>query len=474
MHNNYQINTLLPEIIVFCSAIFLLTYGAFSKKRSFVNVNLLTLLTLFVASISLFFINSDTSAFNNSFVNNNLTIHIKLFVLIISTIVVYISSSYLKKNELNLFEYPILLLFSILGMLVMISSNDLIMLYISIELQSLALYVLVALKKSSLRASEAALKYFILGSIASAIILYGASMVYAITGETNYDLIKDFGEVHENNMIFSLGIVLILSGIAFKLSAAPFHMWTPDVYEGAPTSVTTVLITLPKVAALTVLIHLLMKPFLYQIEAWQPILIIISILSMLIGSISALRQDNLKRLFAFSTIANIGYVLIGFVSASDKAIEIAILYMLIYTISSLGIFSFIMLIRREDTQLASVSNISGIAKTNPIIAFSMVILLLSMAGIPPFAGFFTKLYVFTYAIEQGFLYLAIIAIIFSVVSAYYYLKIIKTMYLDDNNDELSSNLDKKQSLIVVVAALIMFFFVLYGDNLIKVISNFYV
>ena len=471
---NYQINTLLPEIIIFCSAILLLTYGAFSKNRSFANVNLFTIFTLLLSAMSLIFMNSETTAFNNSFVNNNLTIHIKLFVLIIAVVVVYISSSYLNQNKLNLFEYPILLLFSILGMLVMISSNDLIMLYISIELQSLALYVLVALKKSSLRASEAALKYFILGSIASAIILYGASMIYAITGETNYDLIKVLGKDLGNNMIFSLGIVLILSGIVFKLSAAPFHMWTPDVYEGAPTSITTVLITLPKVAALTVLIHLLVKPFLYQMEAWQPILIIISILSMLIGSISALRQDNLKRLFAYSTIANIGYVMIGLVAASDKAIETSILYMLIYTISSLGVFSFIMLIRREDTQLANVSNISGIAKTNPIIAFSMVILLLSMAGIPPFAGFFTKLYVFTYAVEQGFIYLAIIAIIFSVVSAYYYLKIIKTMYLDDNNDDLTSNLDKKQSLVVVTAALIMFLFVFYGDNLIQVISNFYV
>ena len=471
---NYQINTLLPEIIIFCSAILLLTYGAFSKNRCFVKVNLLTIFTLLLSAISLIFINSETTAFDNSFVNNKLTVHIKLFVLIIAAVVVYISSSYLNQNKLNLFEYPILLLFSILGMLVMISSNDLIMLYISIELQSLALYVLVALKKSSLRASEAALKYFILGSIASAIILYGASMVYAITGETNYDLIKVLGKDLGNNMIFSLGIVLILSGIVFKLSAAPFHMWTPDVYEGAPTSITTVLITLPKVAALTVLIHLLVKPFLYQMEAWQPILIIISILSMLIGSVSALRQDNLKRLFAYSTIANIGYVMIGLVAASDKAIETSILYMLIYTISSLGVFSFIMLIRREDTQLANVSNISGIAKTNPIIALSMVILLLSMAGIPPFAGFFTKLYVFTYAVEQGFIYLAIIAIIFSVVSAYYYLKIIKTMYLDDNNDELTSNLDKKQSLVVVTAALIMFLFVFYGDNLIKVINNFYV
>ena len=347
MLNYNQINTLLPEIIIFLSGILLLIYGAFSKNRSFVNVNFLTIFALFLAAISLFFVSDDAGAFNNSFINNNLTIHIKFFLLIIASIVFYVSSSYLRKNQLNIFEYPILLLFSILGMLVMISSNDLIMLYISIELQSLALYVLVALKKKSIKASEAAIKYFILGSLASAIILYGASMIYAITGQTNYDLIHIAGKELGNNMIFSLGIVLILSGIAFKLSAAPFHMWTPDVYEGAPTSVTTVFVTLPKIAALTVLIHLLIKPFLYQLESWQPIIIIVSILSMLIGSISALSQENLKRLFAYSTIANIGYVLIGIVSAKDKAIETALLYMFIYTISSLGVFSFIMFKKRR-------------------------------------------------------------------------------------------------------------------------------
>ena len=332
MLNSYQINTLLPEIIIFFSVLSLLIYGAFSKNRSFINVNFLIIVVLTIAALSIFFVNSKSAVFNNSFINNDLTIHIKLFVLIVGIIVVYISSSYLNKNELNIFEYPILLLFSILGMLVMISSNDLIMLYISIELQSLALYVLVALKKSSLKASEAALKYFILGSIASAIILYGASMIYAITGETNYDLIRLQGKELGENMMFSLGIVLILSGIAFKLSAAPFHMWTPDVYEGAPTSVTTVLVSLPKLAALTVLIHLLINPFVYQIESWQPIIVIISILSMLIGSVSALRQENMKRLFAYSTIANIGYVMIGLVSANEQAIETSLLYIFIYTV----------------------------------------------------------------------------------------------------------------------------------------------
>ena len=211
MLNSYQINTLLPEIIIFFSVLSLLIYGAFSKNRSFINVNFLIIVVLTIAALSLFFVNSKSAVFNNSFINNYLTIHIKLFVLIVGIIVVYISSSYLNKNELNIFEYPILLLFSILGMLVMISSNDLIMLYISIELQSLALYVLVALKKSSLKASEAALKYFILGSIASAIILYGASMIYAITGETNYGLMKVIAKELDNNMVFSFGIVLILS-----------------------------------------------------------------------------------------------------------------------------------------------------------------------------------------------------------------------------------------------------------------------
>tara|TARA_B100001121_G_scaffold226907_1_gene200174 strand:+ start:2017 stop:3369 length:1353 start_codon:yes stop_codon:yes gene_type:complete len=448
-------------------------YGAFVKNKNPSNLNILTLLTIFIASISLLFVPDKSSIASSTFINSLLTKYIKLFILILAFLVIYISSNYLKKNQIYFFEYPVLLIFSILGMLVMISANDLIILYISIELQSLSLYVLVALRRGSIKGSEAALKYFILGSIASAVILYGCSMVYSVVGATNYEIIKQFSNQSFDNLILSLGLVLIISGVAFKLSAAPFHMWTPDVYEGSPTSVTTVLITLPKLAALIVLVNLLLYPFQNQTITWVPIIIIISILSMAIGSISALKQDNLKRLFAFSTIANIGYVMIGLTSVNDEAIKASFLYMFIYTLATLGVFSFIMILRREDRQLVTVSDISGLSRSKPLLALSVAILLLSLAGIPPFGGFFGKLFIFTAAIEAGNLYLAIAGVIFSVISAYYYLKIIKTMYLDESSEELNYNLDQKQLFIIILMAFIMLFFVIYAETLITFINFIY-
>ena len=448
-------------------------YGAFVKNKNSSNLNILTLLTIFIASISLLFVPDKSSIASSTFINSLLTKYIKLFILILAFLVIYISSNYLKKNQIYFFEYPVLLIFSILGMLVMISANDLIILYISIELQSLSLYVLVALRRGSIKGSEAALKYFILGSIASAVILYGCSMVYSVVGATNYEIIKQFSDQSFDNLILSLGLVLIISGVAFKLSAAPFHMWTPDVYEGSPTSVTTVLITLPKLAALIVLVNLLLYPFQNQTITWVPIIIIISILSMAIGSISALKQDNLKRLFAFSTIANIGYVMIGLASVNDEAIKASFLYMFIYTLATLGVFSFIMILRREDRQLVTVSDISGLSRSKPLLALSVAILLLSLAGIPPFGGFFGKLFIFTAAIEAGNLYLAIAGVIFSVISAYYYLKIIKTMYLDESSEELNYNLDQKQLFIIILTAFLMLFFVIYAETLITFINFIY-
>ena len=466
-------NSILPEFILFISGMLLLMYGAFVKNKNSSNLNVLTLLTIFIASISLLFVPDKSSIASSTFINSLLTKYIKLFVLILAFLVIYISSNYLKRNQIYFFEYPVLLIFSILGMLVMISANDLIILYISIELQSLSLYVLVALRRGSIKGSEAALKYFILGSIASAVILYGCSMVYSVVGATNYEIIKQFSDQSFDNLILSLGLVLIISGVAFKLSAAPFHMWTPDVYEGSPTSVTTVLITLPKLAALIVLVNLLLNPFQNQTITWFPIIIIISILSMAIGSISALKQDNLKRLFAFSTIANIGYVMIGLASVNDEAIKASFLYMFIYTFATLGIFSFIMILRIEDRQLVTISDISGLSRSRPLLALSVAILLLSLAGIPPFGGFFGKLFIFIAAIEAGNLYLAIAGVIFSVISAYYYLKIIKTMYLDESSEELIYNLDQKQLFVIILMAFLMLFFVIYAETLITSINFIY-
>ncbi|MAH88547.1 MAG: NADH-quinone oxidoreductase subunit N [Pelagibacterales bacterium] len=468
-----NLNTILPEFFLFISGILLLVYGAFSNNKNFSNINILTIISIFICIISISFVPDNSSIANSAFVNSLFTNSIKTFILLLTFLAVYVSSNYLNKNQLNVFEYPVLLLFSVLGMLVMVSSNDLIFLYISIELQSLALYVLVALRRGSIKGSEASLKYFILGSIASAVILYGSSMVYSVVGSTNYQIIKEFSDQSYDNLILSLGLVLIISGIAFKLSAAPFHMWTPDVYEGAPSSVTTILVTLPKLAALVVLVNLLTNPFINQVETWVPIIIIISILSMAIGSISAIKQDNLKRLFAFSTIANIGYVMIGLVCVNDEGIKASFLYMFIYTLATLGVFSFIMILRREDRQLAAISDIAGISKSKPLLAVAITILMLSLAGIPPFGGFFGKLFIFTAAIESGYLYLAISGVIFSVISAFYYLKIIKAMYLDESSEDLNYNLDKKQFFIIVFMAFLMLIFVLYADSLIFFINYIY-
>ena len=303
----------MPEIIIFLGALVSIVSGAFFNNNKYNKVFILSIITLIISFIFILYSDVDNNAASKLFVNSYFTNLIKLFTICISVTILYVSNGYIKNNNLNLFEYPILLLFAVLGMLILVSSNDLLMLYISIELQSLSLYVLVALNRDSSKSSEAALKYFILGSIASAIILYGISMTYSVTGSTSYDFIRSFNFDENNILLLSFGLILIISGLAFKLSAAPFHMWTPDVFEGAPSSVTTILITLPKIVILVALIKLLYVPFLYFQNLWQQIILIIIIMSMAIGSIAALRQENIKRLFAYGTIANIGYLLIGII-----------------------------------------------------------------------------------------------------------------------------------------------------------------
>ncbi len=396
----------------------------------------------------------------------------KALVLISSAIVIFISDFYRKKNNISLFEYPILMLFAILGMLIMISSNDLIILYISLELQSLSLYVLVAIKRDSSKAAEAGLKYFILGSLASAIILYGFSLIYANTGYTNFnDISKAIENFAELPIGLILGIIFTLSGMAFKLSAAPFHMWTPDVYEGSPSSVTTFLVAAPKIAAITIIIRLVNEPFIGALYVWQQILIAIAILSMAIGAFTALKQNNLKRLLAYSTIGNIGYILIGVIASSEFGIIASVLFISLYVVMSLGAFAFIMSLRREDEQIINIDSLSGFSKSHPLIAVLISIILLSMAGLPPLGGFVGKLYVFLAAIESGLTYLAFIGVIFSVVSAYYYLKIIKVMYFDELSESLSLVIDKKLLATMVLSALFMLTFLFFAKNIIGMISN---
>ena len=474
MENFFNIELYLPEIIIFLGSLLCIVIGAFSNKRKYNKVYIFSFVTLLISSCFILFSDVSLKESSNIFANTSFTNAVKLFVIGISIAILYVSHGYIKNNKLNLFEYPILLLFAVLGMLLMVSANDLLLLYVSIELQSLSLYVLVALNRDSLKSSEAALKYFILGSIASAIILYGISMTYSITGSTNYNVISNFIFNQNNYLLSSFGLILILSGLAFKLSAAPFHMWTPDVYEGAPSSVTTILITLPKIVVLVALIKLLNKPFFFFEGLWQQIIITITILSIAIGSIAALRQENIKRLFAYGTIANIGYVLIGVISNSEQGLSSAILYLVIYTLASLGIFSFIMMLRRENTQILNLNALAGFSQSNSLAAVCMIVLLLSMAGIPPFAGFFAKFYIFVSAVESGFLFLAIIGVIFSVVSAFYYLKIIKTIYFDDSIITFDDTKNKFAQLSILISCITLLTFFLYPSALNNVAESLFI
>ena len=466
-----NLNFYIIEVIIFIGALLCIVVGAFIKKNKFNKVSLLSLATLCITFLLILLSDIDNFNSNKIFVNNIFTNVAKLFIIGLSFAILYVSKSYVKNNNIELFEYPILMLFAVLGMLLMVSANDFLLLYISVELQSLSLYVLVALNRDSLKSSEAALKYFILGSIASAIILYGVSITYSITGTTNYDLIQDYDFTNNNFLLASFGLILILSGLAFKLSAAPFHMWTPDVYEGAPSSVTTILITVPKIAIFVAILKVLNEPFINFEELWQQIVVILIILSMLIGSIAALRQENIKRLFAYGTIANIGYVLIGLVSNSSEGLSASILYLVIYTVASLGVFSFIMMLRAGTTQIVNLQGLAGFSQFNPVASLCIVMLLLSMAGIPPFAGFFAKFYIFISAVEAGFLFIAIIGVIFSVISAFYYLKIIKIMYMDNNKEVPSFDLDRKMYLMLLFTAVLMLLFIFFANDFINYVSK---
>ena len=461
----------MPEIIIFLGALVSIVSGAFFNNNKYNKVFILSIITLIISFIFILYSDVDNNAASKLFVNSYFTNLIKLFTICISVTILYVSNGYIKNNNLNLFEYPILLLFAVLGMLILVSSNDLLMLYISIELQSLSLYVLVALNRDSSKSSEAALKYFILGSIASAIILYGISMTYSVTGSTSYDFIRSFNFDENNILLLSFGLILIISGLAFKLSAAPFHMWTPDVFEGAPSSVTTILITLPKIVILVALIKLLYVPFLYFQNLWQQIILIIIIMSMAIGSIAALRQENIKRLFAYGTIANIGYLLIGIITLKSEGLASSLLYLVIYSISSLGVFSFIMMLRKENSQILNLQGLAGFSQNYSIAAICMAMLLLSMAGIPPFAGFFAKFYIFVSAIETGFYYIAILGVIFSVISAFYYLKIIKIMYMDVHDESSIFDVDTRMYLVLFFISLLMLLFIFFAGDFIEFINK---
>jgi len=448
---------ILPEIFLSLAIMFLLMLGVFIKK-SFKLVNLLTILSLiFAIALVLNQPNEIVKIFNESYIIDRLSIFMKVLTLLFCFFVLLSSKDYIKINNIDKIEYPIIILASTLGMILMISSYDLIIFYLGLELQSLCLYILASFKRDDERSTESGLKYFVLSALASGLLLYGCSLIYGFTGSTNFEIIS--ANLDEANTGAVFGIVFIIVGLAFKVSAVPFHMWTPDVYEGSPTSVTSFFAIVPKIAALSVFIRFMYVPFINVISQWQTIIIFLSIASMILGGVAAIGQSNIKRLMAYSSIGHMGYALAGLAPGTNLGIQSTIIYLTIYLVMNLGAFACIFMMKRENIFYEDIKDLSGLSKNHPILALSFLIILFSLAGIPPLAGFFAKFYVFMAVIEAEMYALAIIGVVTTVVSAFYYLRIIKVIYFDKPSKPFDEGYDwgLKSSLILSSILILIYF-----------------
>ena len=463
-------NLILPEIFISLSIMFLLIFGVFKKNSSKIVYNLSSISLIIGLGLLLVFSETyDYYLFLDSYKIDNLSFFMKLLTILSGIFVLLISYNYIEKIKIIKIEYPILILSAILGMLVMISSNDLMVFYMGLELQSLPLYVLAAINTNNVKSSEAGLKYFVLSALSSGLLLYGCSLVYGFSGSTNFDIISSNIGSDEFGNVF--GIIFILVGLSFKISAVPFHMWAPDVYEGSPTTITLFFSVVPKIAALTVFIRFLYVPFIDLFDQWQSIIIFISIASMLLGSFAAIGQTNIKRLIAYSSIGHIGYALAGLAVGTNLGIQSSIVYITIYLIMNLGFFSCLLMLKRNDVYYESINDLSGLSKNHPIISLCFLIQLFSLAGIPPLAGFFAKFYIFIAAIEQSMYFLAIIGLLATVVSAFYYLRIIKIIYFDNSNDKFDrfNSLSLKLTLSITTIILVLYF--VYPSFIFKIVEN---
>ena len=466
-----NLELVIPEIFLSLSIMFLLILGVFKNDSSKLiqNISLVVLLMTAVITFNETLGIEETLLFNGSVIIDYLSSFMKIITLLAAFLVLVISSNYLKTFKIFKIEYPILILSSVLGMMIMISSNDLIVFYMGLELQSLALYVLATFNRDQLKSSEAGLKYFVLSALSSGLLLYGCSLIYGFTGSTNFNLIAI--QLNSDEYALTFGIVFILVGLAFKISAVPFHMWAPDVYEGSPTSVTLFFTMVPKIAALTVFIRFLYVPFLNLIEQWQMILIFLSIASMLFGAIAAIGQTNLKRLIAYSSIGHIGYVLAGLATGSNDGIQSSIIYITIYIIMNLGLFSCLLMMKRNNEYYEDIEDLSGISKNHPLISLSLLIILFSLAGIPPLAGFFAKFYIFKSVLEQSMYFLAIVGLLSTVVAAFYYLRIIKIMYFDKNKEKYDSDHSLWIKFSLSISTILILIYFVFPNQLIEVVSR---
>jgi len=466
-----NLELILPEIFISLSTMFLLILGVFKKNSSKLiqNISLLVLLITAVITFNETLGINKVTLFNGSVVIDYLSSFMKIVTLVAAFLVLIISSNYLKSLKILKIEYPILILCSVLGMMIMISSNDLIVFYMGLELQSLALYVLASFNRDQIKSSEAGLKYFVLSALSSGLLLYGCSLIYGFTGSTNFNVIAN--ELNSSEYALTFGIVFILVGLSFKISAVPFHMWAPDVYEGSPTSVTLFFTMVPKIAALTVFIRFLYVPFLYLIDQWQMILIFLSIASMVFGAVAAIGQKNLKRLIAYSSIGHVGYALAGLATGSNEGIQSSVIYITIYILMNLGLFSCLLMMKRNNVYYEQIDDLSGLSKNHPLLSLSLLIILFSLAGIPPLAGFFAKFYIFKSVLEQSMFFLAIVGLLSTVVAAFYYLRLIKIMYFDKEKEKYDTDHSLWLKFSLGVSTLLILVYFICPGQLIEVVSR---
>jgi NADH-quinone oxidoreductase subunit N len=445
-----EIATALPEIILVLGAIALLMIGVFSAPRGY---GLVTALSVLLLAVVIVFVamSPDGKAFNGSFTVDAFSRFTKILVLIGAGSAILMSSEFLKAKGIEKFEYPVMILLATTGMLMMLSANDLIALYIGLELQSLALYVIASIHRDDLKSTEAGLKYFVLGALSSGMLLYGASLIYGFSGTVSFTGIAAAVNGHVGlGLIF--GIVFLMAGLAFKISAVPFHMWTPDVYEGAPTPVTALFAGAPKIAAMGLLIRVIITSFPSALAQWQQIVVFISIASMALGAFAAIGQSNIKRLMAYSSIGHMGFALVGLAAGSVEGVQGVLIYLALYLGMTIGTFAVILSMKRDGVYVENISDLSGLSSTHPVMAYVLAALMFSLAGIPPLSGFWAKWYVFVAAVHANLYWLAVLGVLSSAVGAYYYLRVVKLMFFDAPSRSLEP-MSKTLRAVLFVAAI---------------------
>jgi NADH-quinone oxidoreductase subunit N len=457
----YQLLPVLPELVLAVGAMMLLMLGAYRGEGTTRLVTSLAVVLLVVTGALILMLPSGKlTTFGGSFIVDDFARFLKILAIIGSAVTLILSAEFLADPSRRIFEYSILVLLSTLGMMVLISAGDLIMLYLGLELMSLALYVVAASNRDNAKSTEAGLKYFVLGALSSGMLLYGSSLIYGFTGTVEFSGIAAAVTGRSSGVVF--GLVFLLAGLCFKVSAVPFHMWTPDVYEGAPTPVTAFFASAPKVAALAVFTRVTLTAFPGIVPQWQQILVFVAIASMALGSFAAIGQKNIKRLMAYSSIGHMGFALVGLASGTVEGAQGVLIYIAIYVAMTLGTFAVILTMKRNGQAVEQISDFAGLSRTNPLLAFFFAMLLFSLAGIPPLAGFFAKWYVFVAAIKAGLFTLAVIGVLTSVVGAFYYLTIVKVMYFDEPAGQLDPMRVELRTVLAAAGIFNIFFFAYPG------------